>query len=285
MSEIRVASPAKINTFLHIHQLQDDGYHHLKTYFQLVSLFDYLNFSINTTGEIAVDNPTLSIPVEEDLCFKAAKLLQQYTGCQLGVSIRVEKNIPDGGGLGGGSSNAATVLCVLNKLWNLGLSETVLLKLGLQLGSDVPVFIYGFSTYAEGRGEKFMPEIQSGLHENQTVVIVKPDVHVSTAKIFQYSGLTKRLDTCKIPHLDTVLYENDFESVVFALYPEVSQVALRLSAYSEAHLTGTGACLYTVLDDVKKADKISQALTEEGCKVYVVKALMQSPLNKFKIGV
>ncbi len=282
MANIRVASPAKINTFLHVHQLQNDGYHHLKTYFQLVSLYDYLSFTVDNSGIITVNNPSLSIAAEDDLCFKAAMRLKQQTGCQLGVSIEVEKNIPDGGGLGGGSSNAATVLRVLNKLWDLNLPEITLLTLALELGSDVPVFVYGLSTYAEGRGEKFIANVDAGLHENQTVVIVKPNIHVSTAKIFQSSRLTKREDTCKIPHLDTVLYENDFQSVVFALYPEISQVALRLSAYSKAHLTGTGACLYTVLDDVRKADKISQTLGEEDCEVYVVKALTQSPLNEFK---
>lgn len=278
---IQVASPAKINLFLHIHQQRPDGYHELKTYFQLVDLCDTINLTPDNSGAIRVDNPTLSIPQHTDLCYLAAQALQAFCKTPRGVSIRVDKRIPDGGGLGGGSSNAATVLRVLNRLWETHLPETTLLQIGLSLGADVPIFLHGNSSYAEGRGEKFSPHMPNNILENQIIVIIKSKVHAATAQIFQSPSLTKRPEAGKIRDLDTVCYQNDFESVVYALYPDISQAAQRLSAYSAAHLTGTGACLYTVLDDVKKADKISRALSCD-YKVFITKPLSTSPLNEFK---
>lgn len=277
-------SPAKINTFLHVHQLRDDGFHNLVTYFQLIDLCDELTFDVNDSGVVRVDNPTINVAEVDDLCYRAAKLLQPYADDTAGVSITVAKNIPDGGGLGGGSSNAATVLVVLNNLWGLGLSQKKLLQLGLQLGSDVPIFIYGNSTLASGRGEEFIPTELSNLLDNQTIIVVKPPVHVATGKIFQSQLLTKRGDTGKIRDLDIARLitctDNDFTPVVYSLYPEIAHAAERLERVSPAHLTGTGACLYTVLDDVKKADTIIRTLDD--CRVFVVKALRRSPLNEFK---
>ncbi len=278
---ITVASPAKINTFLHVHQPRQDGFHQLITYFQLIDLYDDITFTVNRTGGIRVDNPAVDIDEKKDLCYRAAKLLQSRTNHRLGVDIRVNKRIPDGAGLGGGSSNAATVLMVLNQLWDVGLAKHELLDLGLQLGSDVPVFIYGKSTLATGRGEKFIPLDFNNPVDNKSIIVIKPKVHVSTTKIFQSEFLTKRAGTGTIRDLDIATLiqrgENDFTSVVLRLYPEISQIAKRLSMYSPAHLTGTGACLYTVLDDVKKADKIIDALGSD-CQAFVVQALKTSPL-------
>ncbi len=282
---ITVLSPAKLNTFLHIHQQRKDGFHELVTYFQLIDLCDEITFTINDTGVITVDNPIIAIDEQKDLCYRAAKLLQQQTNKTLGVNIKVKKNIPNGAGLGGGSSNAATVLVVLNQLWEIHLTTDELLKFGLELGSDVPVFIYGKSTLATGRGEKFITLDFKNPLKNKQVIIIKPNIHVSTAKIFQSELLTKRNDEGKIRHLDiaSLIYkgENDFTDVVFRLYPEISQVAKRLSVYGTAHLTGTGACIYTVLDDVKKADKIADTLNSDD-KVFVVSTLDKSPLYKVK---
>ncbi len=295
MKKLTVKSPAKLNTFLHVHQQRADGFHHLNTYFQLIDLCDEITFCTDSSGIICVDNPSINIPMESDLCYRAAKLLQSYaktdshtdkpTNKPMGVHISVKKNIPDGAGLGGGSSNAATVLLVLNKLWNIGLSEEKLLELGLQLGSDVPIFIYGKSTFATGRGEKFIPLDFDNPIDKKSIIVIKPNVHVSTAKIFQSEYLTKRSDKGTIRHLDITSLiskgENDFTDVVFRLYPEISQVAKQLSVFSSAHLTGTGACLYTVLDDVKKTDKISHTFGSD-YQVFLVNAIKKSPLYEFK---
>lgn len=278
--KIRVHSPAKINTFLQVHQRRNDGFHHLKTYFQLIDLCDELTFTINQTGIIRVTNPAVAIDETQDLCYRAAQLLHAYCPDK-GVIIHVEKHIPSGGGLGGGSSNAATTLVMLNKLWNVGLSQKQLLDLGLSLGSDVPVFIHGCSTYAEGRGEIFHTTPKDKKLINQTVIVANPRISVATAEIFNSPSLTKRIATGKIRDLDTVRYHNDFETVVYTLYPEISQAAQRLSAYSTAYLTGTGGCLYAVLDDVKKADKIVHALGGD-YDIFVAKTIEQSPLNEFK---
>ncbi len=282
---ITVLSPAKINTFLHVHQQRADGFHHLNTYFQLIDLYDEINFCTDNTGIIQVDNPGIEINIKNDLCYRAAKLLQNYTDNPVGVHIGVKKKIPDGAGLGGGSSNAATVLVVLNKLWHIGLSVEKLLQLGLQLGSDVPIFIYGKSTPATGRGEKFIDLDFNNPVKKKSIIVIKPKVHVSTAKIFQSECLTKRSDEGTIRDLDIASLiskgENDFTDVVFRLYPEISQVAKQLSVYSSAHLTGTGACLYTVLDDVKKADKIIDTFGSD-YQVFLVNAIEKSPLYKFK---
>lgn len=278
---LSVLSPAKINVFLHVHQRRADGFHDLKTYFQLIDLCDTLTFDVNNSGEIYVDNPQLAIPPQADLCHRAARCLQPFCPTRCGVSIRVDKRIPDGGGLGGGSSNAATVLRVLNRLWKIHLPEAKLQRLGLDLGADVPIFLHGKSCYAEGRGEKFSSHMGSHVLHRQIIVIVHPRVHVSTVEIFQSPRLTKRPAAGKIRHLDTVCYQNDFQSLVFARYPEISQAAERLAVYAKPTLTGTGACLYTVLDDVKKADTISRALGRD-YDVFVVKPLSESPLNEFK---
>lgn len=278
---LRVASPAKINTFLHVYPQRADGFHDLLTHFQLLTLCDYLNFRIDRSDRIVVNNPSLNIAMENDLCYRAAAALKTYSKQPLGVIIDVDKQIPEGGGLGGGSSNAATVLVVLNRLWELHLSEETLLAIGLTLGSDVPVFIHGESICAEGRGERFVTNIVDNLPLNQAIIVVKPPVSVSTKEIFHSRLLTKRDNTGKIRDLDTARYGNDFEPVVYQLYPDISYAAKQLSVYSLPHLTGTGACLYTVLDDVEKADKIIDALGDE-YRVFLTYAIDKSPLNEFK---
>lgn len=283
---MKVLSPAKINTFLHVHQRRDDGYHELLTHFQLIDLYDELDFQIIDSNEIIVDNPTLDLLPEKDLCYQAAKTLQRLSDTKQGAIIRVSKQIPAGGGLGGGSSNAATVLMVLNQLWQLHLSPAQLLTIGLGLGSDVPVFIYGRSTLATGRGEIFHQDKNNNLLQNKVVILIKPELSLSTAKIFHSQLLTKRPGTGKIRHLDTERLirsgENDFERVVFTLSPEVSRLVESLATRGVAlHLTGTGACLYTVLDDAGKADRIIDALGSDCC-YWVVNTLTTSPLKAIK---
>ena len=283
--KVTIFSPAKINTFLQVYNQRADGYHDILTHFQLVDLCDELIFSVNDTGVIRVYNPAISINEVDDLCYRAALSLKQHGEKYLGVNIFVNKNIPDGSGLGGGSSNAASVLMVLNKLWNLSLSKNKLLALGLALGSDVPFFIHGQSTLAKGRGEVFVSNSANNLIENKLVIIVKPNQRVLTREIFQSGLLTKRGDIGKICDLGTARLiqsgENDFASVVYRLYPSVYKAFKRLSDDYPAYLTGTGSCVYTVLDDDKKADKIIRDLSGD-YKTFLVKAISESPLNRFK---
>lgn len=283
---MKVLSPAKINTFLHVHQQRADGYHELLTHFQLIGLYDELIFKIIDSAEIIIDNPAIDLMPEQDLCYQAARVLQRLSGCKKGVVIKVLKRIPAGGGLGGGSSNAATVLVVLNRLWRLNFTQDQLLRIGLSLGSDVPVFIYGLSTLATGRGEIFHQDENNNLLQNKMVILIKPTVSLSTAKIFHSQLLTKRPGTGKIRHLDTKRLirsgENDFERVVFPLSPEVSQCVKLLATIGVTlHLTGTGACLYTVLDEAGKADKIIDALGRD-CRYWLVNTLTTSPLKAIK---
>ena len=173
-------APAKINLFLHITGQRADGYHLLQTVFRLLDFYDTIQLKPTQDGAIKRVNNIIGVPADQDLCVRAAKLLQQYSQCPLGVEIIVEKRIPMGGGLGGGSSDAATVLLALNRLWQLNLSRAQLLSLGLQLGADVPFFIYGTNAWAEGVGE----QLQTISLKEAYYLVLTPDVHVSTAQIF-----------------------------------------------------------------------------------------------------
>ena len=220
-------APAKINLFLHITGQRADGYHLLQTVFRLIDLFDTINLKPTTDGIIKRVNDVPNVPAEQDLCIRAAKLLQQHTQCHLGVEIMVEKHIPMGGGLGGGSSDAATVLLALNRLWQLNLPRNELMSLGLKLGADVPFFIFGKNAWAEGVGE----ELEAiDLHEAY-YVIANPNIHVSTKQIFANKQLTKNAipktmsdfsravknTACKL----SAEFTNNLEKIVCSEYPAV----------------------------------------------------------------
>jgi 4-diphosphocytidyl-2-C-methyl-D-erythritol kinase len=244
-------APAKLNLFLHITSRRSDGYHCLQTIFQFLDYCDVLHFNIRGDGQLSCQSTAIDISPEQDLVFKAARLLKQYSDTTLGVDIKVEKKIPLGGGLGGGSSDAATTLLALNKLWQLHLSSTILLQLALKLGADVPIFIYGRAAWAEGVGEKLQP-VEKYLKEPWYVVI-HPGCHVSTAEIFSAPDLTRNLSPIKIGDFLAGRSCNVCEVVVRKRYFVVNQALNWLNQHGVARLTGTGACLFAAFDNANAA--------------------------------
>ncbi len=215
MNKLVCPAPAKLNLFLHVVGRREDGYHLLQTVFRLLDFSDRLQFALRDDGAIKLHTPIPGVPEEKDLCVRAAKLLQQESGVSLGADIFLEKHIPMGGGLGGGSSDAATTLLALNRLWKLGWKRERLLKLGLRLGADVPVFIFGESAFAEGVGEK----LSAITLPPAWYLVLTPPVHVSTAHIFGSKELTRNTIPIKIPPFSVELGHNDLEPVVSRTYP------------------------------------------------------------------
>lgn len=268
-------APAKLNLMLRITGRRADGYHLLQTVFQIIDLCDWLTFHRVEGGQISLLNQIPGVPEEEDLTVRAANLLKQHTGCQEGVCIEIEKNLPMGGGLGGGSSDAATTLVVLNELWRLDLPRDELMALGLRLGADVPVFVYGQSAWAEGVGE----QLQAIVLPEQWVVVIKPECHVNTREIFFAEGLTRDSKVIKMRDFLAGDGRNDCTKIVCELYEPVKKALVDLSRYSEAKLTGTGACVFAQFDSKEKAELAYHALTEKW-DVYLARGLNKSTLYK-----
>lgn len=273
-------SPAKLNLFLHITGQRADGYHELQTVFQFISLFDKLTFRLREDTQIN-RLTDFAFPAEQDLSIKAAKSLQAVANVSQGVDISIDKQIPMGGGLGGGSSNAATCLLVLNELWQCGLSKSQLAELGQVLGADVPVFIHGHAAWAEGVGE----QITAVNPPESWFLVLAPQIHVSTAKVFAHSGLTRNSHTIKIRPLDEVAawqqHRNDCEAIVRQEYPLIDKALEALSKYAPARLTGTGACIFAAFADQALAIDAKNGLArlkDMQCKV--VKGINQSPLHQ-----
>lgn len=266
-------APAKLNLMLRIIGRRADGYHLLQTVFQFIDLCDWITFHQDAGGMIWLKNPIPGVPESTDLTVRAANLLKTESGCREGVCIEVEKNLPMGGGLGGGSSDAATTLLVLNKLWNLNLPTEKLMELGLKLGADVPVFIYGFSAWAEGVGELLakitVPE--------QWVVIIKPDCHVNTREIFSTKELTRDSKPITMSDFIAGQHQNDCLDVVAKLYQSVENALVDLSRFSQARLTGTGACVFAQFDCEAEALKAYKSL-KDNWQVYIAKGINKSPL-------
>ena len=266
-------APAKINLMLRITGQREDGYHLLQTVFQLTDLCDWLTFHPVDDGQITLQTPLPGVPEDTDLTVRAANLLRQETGCEQGVCIEIEKNLPMGGGLGGGSSDAATTLVVLNRLWELGLTEERLMQLGLQLGADVPVFVYGRAAWAEGVGEKLeqidVPE--------KWIVVIKPDCHVDTKEIFSVKDLTRDSKSITMADFLTGQHQNDCTNVVRKLYQPVEKALVDLARFSEARLTGTGACVFAQFDSEESAKQAYDSLNMQW-QVYLVKGLNKSLL-------
>lgn len=239
-------SPAKLNLFLHITGRRPDGYHELQTLFQLLDWGDRLYFTTHRSGEIQLDGTALDIPVEDNLIVRAARLLQEGS---LGVKIRLDKRIPQGGGLGGGSSNAATTLLALNHLWQRGLTSMELQALGAQLGADVPVFVGAHTAWAEGIGEILTPvELP-----RRWFLILVPDCQVPTAEIFSHRELTRNTSPIKIAAFFKGDSRNDCQELVRHLYPEIDKALKFLEKFGEARLTGTGACVFAGFDTEAEA--------------------------------
>lgn len=277
-------SPAKLNLFLHLTGRRCDGYHKLQTIFQLLDYTDELVFTersdsqINCTCLSLLDPVTSAIiPDSDNLVIKAANLLQVKTKNYPGIDILIKKRIPIGGGLGGGSSNAATTLIALNSIWQLNLSTHALLQLGLTLGADVPVFIDGRTSWAEGIGEKLQTIV---LPEKWFLVLIPP-VSISTKKLFSHPQLTCnttaiRIQTFLDEHSKT---HNDFETIVRQDYPVVAEALDFLNHFASARLSGTGSCIFAAFDTKLQAEVVLKKIKSR-YRSFISKGLMTSPLRK-----
>ncbi|MBJ9985467.1 4-(cytidine 5'-diphospho)-2-C-methyl-D-erythritol kinase [Acinetobacter sp. S40] len=274
---IRVPSPAKLNLFLHITGRRADGYHELQTIFELIDLYDWMSFESKTDLAIYIAGLE-QIDLKNNLIYRAAEILKPYAKKICGLNIQIEKNIPMGAGLGGGSSNAATTLIVLNQLWQCGLNIQQLAQLGLQLGADVPVFIHGQNAWAEGIGERlsFIDLAQ------KQYIILKPDCFISTQLLFSQKTLTRdsKTTTFCAYQLKPSSFGNNFEPVARSLYPQVDEAMHYLDQFGPAKLTGTGACVFTEINDEMNVVEI---VANAPCKAYVVKSLQRSPLYNFQL--
>jgi 4-diphosphocytidyl-2-C-methyl-D-erythritol kinase len=270
-------APAKINIFLHITGQRSDGYHTLQSAFQLLDFYDTIYMQPTNDGKVKRTTQIEGVAEEDDLCVRAAIALQQATGCHDGVEIGIDKHIPMGGGLGGGSSDAATVLLALNSLWKLNLSRQSLMDIGLKLGADVPFFIFGQNAWAEGIGEKLSPLT---LPEEYYVVLT-PQVHVSTAQIFAHSGLTKDTKPLKIADFsngtDSKLFRNDLEKIVCEEFTAVAASLKWLNQFGQARMSGSGASVFVAVDSLTKAKTIL-AQKPDNIRGFVAKSLHQHPL-------
>ncbi|KUM03958.1 4-(cytidine 5'-diphospho)-2-C-methyl-D-erythritol kinase [Chromobacterium subtsugae] len=256
-------APAKLNLLLHVVGKRADGYHLLETVFRFIDFGDTLEIAARGDGMIELLTPTDGVPAEQDLTVRAARLLQRESGCALGASIRLDKRIPMGGGLGGGSSDAATVLIALNRLWGLGWPRERLQALSLQLGADVPVFIFGRSALATGVGEVLAPiALQPAWY-----LVIHPQVHVPTAAIFRnfsqsmltevgVDGIMRILET-------TQQRRNDLQNVVSGMFPAVNEVLSELRKYGSPLMTGSGACVFMEFKSKDEADKVYRVLSEK----------------------
>lgn len=271
--QLKLLSPAKINLFLHVVGRRADGYHNIQTAFQFLTLSDELLFSKSDDKKIDLTTENLDILPENNLIMRAAKLLQTQTNTQFGAHIQLNKKIPVGGGLGGGSSNAATTLVALNELWETKLSKTELAKLGLQLGADVPVFIEGHAAFGEGVGEKLTPIDPA---ECWCLVIV-PNVQVSTQEIYCDSQLTRDTPLITIREFLEQGGHNDCEPVVRNRYPQIEAAFNWLSRFAQPKLTGTGGCLFALFKNEQEALAIHRKMTNN-LRGFVTKTINQSPL-------
>ncbi|MAB96641.1 MAG: 4-(cytidine 5'-diphospho)-2-C-methyl-D-erythritol kinase [Pseudomonadaceae bacterium] len=253
---LTLPAPAKLNLMLHILNRRPDGYHELQTLFQFLDYADELGFALREDGEIRLHTEIAGVPHDSNLIVRAAKQLQQLTGCTLGADLWIDKKLPMGGGIGGGSSDAATTLLGLNHLWQLGLSADQLAELGLKLGADVPVFVRGHAAFAEGVGEK----LTSIELEEPWFLVVIPQVLVSTAEIFSDPELTRDSPPIKVRSLLEGGGRNDCQPVVQKRYPEVHNALILLNKFVQAKLTGTGACVFGSFPNRADADKVARQL-------------------------
>lgn len=273
MTTLTLPAVAKLNLFLHITGRRDDGYHNLQTLFQLLDVGDELTFQLRADSDIRLDCNDPQLITEQNLVLRAARLLQQYSGCRLGCDIYLEKRLPMGGGLGGGSSDAATTLLGLNKLWQLNLSVDTLAELGLTLGADVPLFVRGFSAFAEGVGEKLRPvEL-----DEKVYLVVTPDCHVSTAEIFQHTDLIRNSTPISFENLHSSHWHNDCQPLVERLHPIVAITLQWLVEYAPCQMTGTGASVFAAFPDQTSAQH-ALAQLPANCSGFIAKGVNQSPI-------
>lgn len=287
---LAVRSPAKLNLFLHITGRRPDGYHNLQTLFQFVDFCDDMTFDATPENPAIQVEPVIpGIAPEQNLVYRAATLLQQATGCQQGARIHLTKRLPMGGGLGGGSSNAASTLVALNQLWRTGLDRPRLQALGLALGADVPIFIHGHTALAQGVGEQFedidIPE--------PWYLIAIPACHASTAELFQEKQLTRNSDLITVRAFLDGAGRNDFEPVLRKRFPLIDRCLTLMDTVGKARVTGSGSCLFSSFSTEHAARHACQqlaarmpelGLTEDDVKWQVAKGLNQSPLYTGHLG-
>ena len=268
-------SPAKLNLFLYITGRRANGYHDLQTLFQFLDHGDKLTITANESGSITLTPAIKGVPLQDNLIWKAAKALQEQTGCNYGAHIELEKILPLGGGIGGGSSNAATTLVALNFLWQTGLTDDELAAIGLKLGADVPVFVRGFAAFGEGVGEKLVkcepPE--------KWYLVVRPEVSISTAEIFTHPDLPRNTPKRGLNKLLCGSQENDCEKIVRMLYPEVDKQLSWLLQYAPSRLTGTGSCVFSEFNTKQDAEKIHTELSDK-VLAFIAQGKNISPLHK-----
>ena len=266
-------APAKLNLMLRIVGRRADGYHELQTVFQFIDIADRLDFRLRQDGQIQRAGDLPGVSPQGDLTLRAARLLRSRCPGGEGVDIRLHKRLPMGGGLGGGSSDAATVLVALNRLWRCGLTEEQLAKLGLELGADVPIFVRGFSAWAEGVGERLEPiEL-----ERPWYLVIVPPVHVSTAEVFQAPELTRNSSAITIRAFVAGDRENDCLPTVRVRYPQVAAAIDWLDGFTRGQLTGTGACVFGAFESPAPAEGALKQLPA-GWKGFIARGLNRSPL-------
>ncbi|MBK4991723.1 4-(cytidine 5'-diphospho)-2-C-methyl-D-erythritol kinase [Pseudomonas sp. S36] len=257
MPTLTLPAPAKLNLWLHIIGRRDDGYHVLETVFQFLEHGDELSFALRDDGIIRLHTDIASVPHDSNLIVRAARQLQAQSGTALGADIWLNKVLPMGGGIGGGSSDAATTLLGLAHLWQLGWSEDRLAALGLSLGADVPVFVRGHAAFAQGVGEQLTPVDP----EQPWYVVLVPQVSVSTAEIFSHPQLTRDSLPLKMRPVPEGNSRNDCQPVVEQNYPEVRNALNSLGKFTEARLTGTGSCVFGAFPSKAEADKVLALLS------------------------
>ncbi len=266
-------APGKLNLFLHVVGRRPDGYHLLQTAFQFIDLSDELRFWKRPAGVIERIGEVPGVPADLDLSVRAARALAARASNGAGVAIEVRKRLPIGGGVGGGSSNAATTLVALNLLWGLDLQSAELARLGLSLGADVPVFVRGSAAWAEGVGERLTPVD----FPEPVYLLIQPDVSVSTAEVFGAAELTRDSPVLTIRGFLTTGGRNDCEAVVRRHFPEVAEALDWLGSHAAARLTGTGSCVFAAMPDEESARAALEALPRRWTG-YVVRGLNRSPL-------
>lgn len=271
---LTLPSPAKLNLFLHINGRRDDGYHLLQTVFQLLDYGDELSFEATTDGQLNLEPAIEGVALQDNLIIKAALLLKAATGCSRGACITLVKRLPMGGGIGGGSSNAATTLLALNHLWQTQFSIAQLCELGGRLGADVPVFVNGYSAWAEGVGDIITPiDLPARWY-----LVIRPNVHVSTAEVFAKKKLTRDTPIIKVAAFLEGGGKNDCQNVVLECFPQVRQAVDWLNFYAPTRLTGTGSCIFAAFNSEAEAMAVL-AHKPEHLEGFVAKGVNRSPLH------
>lgn len=266
-------APAKLNLFLHVVGRRPDGYHLLQSAFRLIDLADTLSFHVRPDGVLRRTNAVEGVPEQDDLVIRAAAMLQRETACNLGADIKLDKRIPMGAGLGGGSSDAATTLIALNRLWQTGLDRPTLASLGLRLGADVPFFVFGRDAFVQGIGEDLQPLPL----EPAWYVLLSPGVGIPTREIFAAKELTRDSEAIKITDFATSITRNDLQSVACSRYPEVQAAIDWLGCHAPARMTGSGSCIFAEVASESQASRIVESCPPKW-RAWTTRSIARHPL-------